>query len=139
MFEYLQGFSLFVDVVDADDSCRVAHIGSLEATKVLKALPSVYEFVGALLLRLLAFDPVVFGEARVVAQTDMRDESLLKTGRFSMDGLELLTHLPVQPAALLELDRKSPNIHPLQRGMDPSAGRLLHLPKRKRVYLSEIG
>lgn len=78
MFEYFKGLSLFVDVVDADHSSRVAHVRPLEAAKVLEAFPPVYQFVDALVLRLVAFVPVVFGQFGVVAQTDVGDESLLK-------------------------------------------------------------
>lgn len=78
MFEYFEGLSLFVDVVDADHSCRAAHVRPFEAAEVLEALPPVYQFVGALALRLVAFVPVVFGQFGVVAQTDVGNEPLLK-------------------------------------------------------------
>lgn len=99
VLEYLEGFSLLVDVVDVDDAGGGAHVGGLQAAEVLEALPSVDDAVDRFALGLVALLVVALGEPGVVSQTYVGQKALLEE-RIRLHGFEALADLLLQPAFL---------------------------------------
>lgn len=99
VLEYLERFSLLVDVVDVDDAGRGAHVGGFEAAEVLEALPSVDDAIDCFAFGLVALLVVALGETGVVSETDVGQEALLEDG-IRLYGFEALADLLLQPAFL---------------------------------------